>query len=156
MVASLTSRDAKVPIWEQELSTGAVCMNLEHAAGAFGYSASWITDWYSYDSQAAALFGVQEGETIAGFIHIGTARIAAGSIVSPRNTPISRPITTPGGPRTAPASASTATIPRRANSACPTKSSVSNWHCPFQPIWPPTNTSDAATAKAPARTKAGV
>lgn len=63
---------ASKPTWEQELSAGAVCMNLEHAAGGFGYSASWITDWYSYDPQGAALFGVGEGERIAGFIHIGT------------------------------------------------------------------------------------
>lgn len=62
----------KVPVWEQELSAGAVCMNLEHAAGALGYSASWITDWYSYDPEAVALFGVGEGERIAGFIHLGT------------------------------------------------------------------------------------
>ncbi|MBN9464570.1 nitroreductase [Brevundimonas sp.] len=63
---------ASKPIWEQELSAGAVCMNLEHAAGGFGYSASWITDWYSYDPQGSALFGVGEDERIAGFIHIGT------------------------------------------------------------------------------------
>lgn len=62
----------KVPVWEQELSAGAVCMNLEHAANAFGYSASWITDWYSYDPEAVAMFGVGEGERIAGFIHMGT------------------------------------------------------------------------------------
>ena len=62
----------KVPVWEQQLSAGAVCMNIEHAADALGYSASWITDWYSYDPAAVALFGVQDGETIAGFIHIGT------------------------------------------------------------------------------------
>ncbi len=60
------------PVWEQQLSAGAVCMNLEHAANAFGYSASWITDWYSYDPDGAALFGVREGEAIAGFIHIGS------------------------------------------------------------------------------------
>ena len=63
---------ASKPVWEQELSAGAVCMNLEHAADALGYSASWITDWYSYDPQALPLFGVAEGETVAGFIHIGT------------------------------------------------------------------------------------
>jgi nitroreductase len=63
----------KVPVWEQQLSAGAVCMNIEHAADAFGYSASWITDWYSYDPDALALFGVGEGEQVAGFIHIGTA-----------------------------------------------------------------------------------
>ena len=62
----------KVPVWEQHLSAGAVCMNLEHAANALGYSASWITDWYSYDAEATALLGVHEGELVAGFIHIGT------------------------------------------------------------------------------------
>jgi nitroreductase len=71
LVVSAPVPDAK-PIWEQQLSAGAVCMNLEHAAGAFGFSSSWITDWYSYDPQATALFGLTEGETIAGFIHIGT------------------------------------------------------------------------------------
>lgn len=62
----------KVPVWEQELSAGAVCMNLEHAANALGYSASWITDWYAYDPAALPLFGVGPGEKVAGFIHIGT------------------------------------------------------------------------------------
>lgn len=71
LVISTPVENAK-PIWEQQLSAGAVCMNLEHAAGGFGYSAAWITDWYSYDAEAAALFGVRDGETVAGFIHIGT------------------------------------------------------------------------------------
>jgi nitroreductase len=71
LVVSTPVPDAK-PIWEQHLSAGAVCMNLEHAAGAYGFSSSWITDWYSYDPQAAALFGLTEHETVAGFIHIGT------------------------------------------------------------------------------------
>ena len=62
----------KVPVWEQELSAGAVCMNLEHAASALGFSASWITDWYAYDPAATALFDIAPGERIAGFIHIGT------------------------------------------------------------------------------------
>lgn len=60
------------PVWEQQLSAGAVCMNLEHAANALGYSASWITDWYSYDQQALEILGVASGEQVAGFIHIGT------------------------------------------------------------------------------------
>lgn len=72
MVVSTPIQGHKVPVWEQHLSAGAVCMNLEHAADALGYSASWITDWYAYDPAAVALFGVQDGETIAGFIHLGT------------------------------------------------------------------------------------
>ncbi|WP_395943983.1 nitroreductase [Brevundimonas sp.] len=71
LVVSTPIPNAK-PVWEQQLSAGAVCMNLEHAASGFGYSAAWITDWYSYDAEAAALFGVSESETVAGFIHIGT------------------------------------------------------------------------------------
>lgn len=73
LVISSPVASPKIPVWEQELSVGAVCMNLEHAAGAFGYAASWITDWYSFDPAAAALFGVRDGERVAGFIHIGTA-----------------------------------------------------------------------------------
>ena len=72
----------KVPEWEQQLSAGAVCMNLEHAANALGFAASWITDWYSYDPGALALFGVGAGERVAGFIHIGT--LAEASLERPR------------------------------------------------------------------------
>ncbi len=68
-----TARLASKPVWEQELSAGAVCMNLEHAASAYGFASSWITDWYSFDAEAAALFGVKADEKVAGFIHLGTA-----------------------------------------------------------------------------------
>ncbi|WP_291834030.1 nitroreductase [Brevundimonas sp.] len=72
LVVSVPVDSQKVPVWEQQLSAGAVCMNIEHAANALGYSASWITDWYSYDAEAVALYGVKDGEQVAGFIHIGT------------------------------------------------------------------------------------
>lgn len=72
LVVSRPVPSPKVPVWEQQLSAGAVCMNLEHAAAALGYSTSWITDWYSYDAGALALLGVEDGERVAGFIHIGT------------------------------------------------------------------------------------
>lgn len=72
LVVSSPVHGHKVPVWEQELSAGAVCMNIEHAANALGYSASWITDWYSFDAEALALFGIKDGEKVAGFIHIGT------------------------------------------------------------------------------------
>ena len=68
-----TAAPASKPVWEQELSAGAVCMNLEHAASAFGFASSWITDWYSYDADATPLFGLRDGEKVAGFIHLGTA-----------------------------------------------------------------------------------
>ena len=72
LVLSVPVPGHKVPEWEQQLSSGAVCMNLEHAANALGFAASWITDWYSYDPDALTLLGVGAGERVAGFIHIGT------------------------------------------------------------------------------------
>jgi nitroreductase len=72
LVVSTPVDSQKVPVWEQQLSAGAVCMNLEHAAGALGFAASWITDWYSYDRDALDLLDVKDGEQVAGFIHIGT------------------------------------------------------------------------------------
>lgn len=59
------------PRWEQELSAGAVCMNLLLAAEAMGFAANWITDWYAYDDRALAILGLQPGERVAGFIHLG-------------------------------------------------------------------------------------
>ena len=73
LVVSTPIKEHSVPVWEQELSAGAVCMNLEHAADSYGYAASWITDWYAYEPAALALFGVGPGEKIAGFIHLGSA-----------------------------------------------------------------------------------
>lgn len=72
MVVSAPVPSQSIPKWEQQLSAGAVCMNLEHAANALGYASSWITDWYSYDPQAQDILDVEGGEQVAGFIHIGT------------------------------------------------------------------------------------
>ena len=61
----------KIPLWEQELSAGAVCMNLLHAAHALGFVASWITGWAAYSPAVRDLFG-RDGERIAGFLFVGT------------------------------------------------------------------------------------
>ena len=60
------------PVWEQELSVGAVCMKLLMAAQASGFGAQWLTEWYAHDDRMRAALGVNEGERIAGFIHLGT------------------------------------------------------------------------------------
>ena len=62
----------KIPVWEQQLSAGAVCMNLLMAAHAAGFGANWITDWYAYDAAARQLLGIGDDEQVAGYIHIGT------------------------------------------------------------------------------------
>jgi nitroreductase len=72
-VAVISSpKEATIPLWEQELSAGAVCMNLLIAAEAMGFGASWITDWYAFDHEALALLGVRANEKVAGYVHIGT------------------------------------------------------------------------------------
>jgi nitroreductase len=66
----------KIPLWEQQLSAAAVCLNLIHAAHAHGFSAQWLTDWFSYDADAADFLGAKDNERFAGFIHIGTPSVA--------------------------------------------------------------------------------
>lgn len=64
----------KTPVWEQQLSAGALCQNLLIAATAMGWAASWITETASYDSHVHAALGMAGGEQIAGFIYLGTAK----------------------------------------------------------------------------------
>ena len=72
-VAVISSpKEAKIPLWEQQLSAGAACMTLCMAAQAMGFGANWITDWYAVDPEARALLGVAAHEQVAGYIHLGT------------------------------------------------------------------------------------
>jgi nitroreductase len=72
-VVSRAGPHAKIPEWEQLLSSGATAMNLVIAANALGFAASWLTEWYAYDREALDALGLAPNEKIAGFIHIGTA-----------------------------------------------------------------------------------
>ena len=72
----------KIPIIEQKLSTGAVCVSLLNAAHAAGWGANWLTGWMAFDEDfLTSGLGLTEGEFAAGFIHIGT----------PSQTPLERP-----------------------------------------------------------------
>jgi nitroreductase len=62
----------KVPEWEQQLSAGAVGMNILHGAAALGYGANWLTGWHAYDPAATALLGLAPGEKVAGIILVGS------------------------------------------------------------------------------------
>jgi nitroreductase len=64
--------EGEFPEWEQRLSAGAVCAMLITAAQATGWGANWITDWYAYDQDAEHLLGLDAGELVAGFVHLGT------------------------------------------------------------------------------------
>ncbi len=79
------------PVWEQELSAGAVCCNILHAAHALGYGAKWLTEWVAYD--AAILSALMQKITpptaaadarIAGFIYLGTKTVETEDRERPR------------------------------------------------------------------------
>ena len=62
----------KIPFWEMQLSSGAVCSNLLIAAQSLGYAAQWLTEWYAYNnSMIKELGGNPATDKIAGFIYIG-------------------------------------------------------------------------------------
>lgn len=62
---------SKIPLWEQELSMGAACMNLLNATHALGFAGGWLTAWPAFNDTVRNAFG-KDGERIAGFIFIGT------------------------------------------------------------------------------------
>jgi nitroreductase len=71
VVLSRPDRSSAVPLREQELSAGAACMNILHAAHALGYAGGWLTGWAAYDDQVRDAFGGPD-ERIAGFLFLGT------------------------------------------------------------------------------------
>lgn len=72
----------KVPQIEQVYSAGAVCLSLLNAALAAGWGANWLTGWAAHDAAFGRdLLGLQPGESVAGFIHLGTEAV----------TPVDRP-----------------------------------------------------------------
>lgn len=60
-----------IPLWEQELSAGAACMNLLAATHALGFVGGWLTGWAAYSDAVRDAFGGKD-EKIAGFIFIGS------------------------------------------------------------------------------------
>lgn len=71
-IISTAKPHVKIPEFEQLLSAGNVAFNLVHGAYALGYAATWVTRWYTFDTEAAAMLGAKEGERFVGFVHIGT------------------------------------------------------------------------------------
>jgi nitroreductase len=73
LIVALSSpvAESKIPLWEQQLTVGAACMNLLTAAHALGYVGSWLTGWPAYSDAVRDAFGTSV-ERIAGFLFIGT------------------------------------------------------------------------------------
>lgn len=63
----------KIPLWEQQLSCGAACMNLLLATHALGYVGGWVTGWAAYSPVVREAFGASgEHDRIAGFFFLGS------------------------------------------------------------------------------------
>ena len=73
LVVALASpvEGTKIPVWEQELSCGAACMNLLTAAHAMGFVGGWITGWACYSEEVRQAFALEK-ERLAGLVYIGT------------------------------------------------------------------------------------
>ena len=72
-VISSPRSNSRIPLIEQQLSAGAVCLSLLNAAHAEGWGANWLTGWMSYDEIfLKTVLHLTESEMVAGFIHIGT------------------------------------------------------------------------------------
>jgi nitroreductase len=74
MVAVLSTpvEQSKIPLWEQELSAGALCMNLLVATHASGFTGCWLTGWPAYSDDVRDALGGRPGDRVAGFVFIGT------------------------------------------------------------------------------------
>ena len=71
-VISTPVNHPSIPLWEMQLSSGAVCMNLLSSAQSKGYAAQWLTEWYSYNEKMLSALGGRIGiDKVSGFIYIG-------------------------------------------------------------------------------------
>lgn len=74
-VVESPNHEAKIPLVEQTLSAGAVCLSLVNAALAAGWGATWLTGFGAHDPKfRESELALKKHERIAGFVHIGTAR----------------------------------------------------------------------------------
>lgn len=71
VVLSTPQPEAKIPLWEQELSAGAACMQLLNAATALGFVGGWLTGWAAFSDHVRDAFGAAP-DRIAGFVFLGT------------------------------------------------------------------------------------
>ena len=71
-VISSPVQHKSIPIWEMQMSAGAVCTTLLYAAQSLDYAAQWLTEWYAYNDNLLKKLGGETGkDRIAGFIYIG-------------------------------------------------------------------------------------
>jgi nitroreductase len=87
-VVSRVREQIPIPVWEQELSAGAVCQTMLIAAHAMGFVANWLTEWPAYNAAIKDKLGLKPGERIAGFVYIGHPAVPLEERVRPDMTKI--------------------------------------------------------------------
>jgi nitroreductase len=70
-VVSRVREQIAIPVWEQQLSAGAVCQTMLIAAHALGYVGNWLTEWCAYHPAVKDALGLKSGERIAGYLYFG-------------------------------------------------------------------------------------
>ena len=71
VVVSAPVAESKIPLWEQELSAGAACMQLLNAIHAHGFAGGWLTAWPAFNDDVRRAF-CADGQRIAGFVFAGS------------------------------------------------------------------------------------
>lgn len=72
VVLSTPKIESHIPLWEQQLSVGAVIQNMLIATHGLGFVANWLTGWPAYAEGVRSALGCKTSDMIAGFIYIGT------------------------------------------------------------------------------------
>ena len=72
LAARIDPQHPKIPEVEQILSAGAAAQNVLLAAHALGFGAKWLTGAAAYDDHVKAALGLEPGDRLIGFLHIGT------------------------------------------------------------------------------------
>ncbi len=75
-VISSPRENPKIPAVEQLLSAAAAAQNMLNAAFAQGVGAMWRTGGFAYHPEVMRELGLTEGETIVGFLYLGTMKTA--------------------------------------------------------------------------------
>lgn len=78
-----------IPLWEQQLSAGAMTMQILNAAHAHDFVANWLTGWPAQSKAVAAKLGANGAEDrIIGYVFIGSA----GKVLEERQRPLAAEI----------------------------------------------------------------
>ena len=75
-VLSTPVEGTKIPLVEQQMTAGAVCLSLVNAAQAMGYGGHWLSSWMALDKDfLRQAFDLSAPAMVAGFVHIGTTPV---------------------------------------------------------------------------------